>query len=356
MARRWTAGEDAALSRLYREGVAVREIAGELGRSEDAVNARRRHLGIAARRRRMAWSYREDAMLAAATRARLPAAIVAERIGRSVGQVRWRRRTLGLVSSASQPYADAEDSALRAAVAAGGGLDDLAGRLGRSSAALRLRAAKLGLYVPVARRRWSAAEDAALRDGYDTGLSCAEIARALPGRTPAAVAARARKLGLPTHARRWTAADEQRLRRLAGEHTIEQLTRLLGRTPDALRQRARKLQLDLADNDVPERRGLRWTPAEDDLLRLHPGLNPAALARLTGRSDRAVTIRLSQLGLRTGRERSPHHTASRLGHLTLGERALLERELDPGSPRRVLVLARRLGLPPPALRPGGRGS
>jgi hypothetical protein len=246
-------------------------------------------------------------------------------------------------------YAEQEDSTLRATVAAGRSLDELAGQLGRSSGALRLRAVKLGLYVPVARRRWSAAEDAAVRDGYDIGLSCAEIARALRGRTPAAVVARARKLGLPTHARRWTTADDRRLRRLAGEHTIEQLTRLLGRTPDALRQRARKLRLDLADNDVSERRGMRWTPAEDDLLRLHPGLNPAALARLTGRSDRAVTIRLSKLGLRAGRERSPHHATARLGHLTPGEQAVLERELEPGNPRRVLMLARRLGLPPPVL-------
>jgi hypothetical protein len=38
-------------------------------------------------------------------------------------------------------------------------------------------------------------------------LSCREIARELPGRTLAAVAARARKIGLATHGRLWTAAD-----------------------------------------------------------------------------------------------------------------------------------------------------
>lgn len=337
------------MARLYRDGVAVREIAACLGRTADAVNARRRHLEIPARRARMAWSEREDAVLAAATRAGLPAWVVGERIGRPVGQIRWRRRALGLAASAARPYAPDEDAALRTIVAVAGSLDELAGRLGRSHSALRLRAVKLGLVRPGERRRWTPSEDAAIRDGYDTGLSCREIARQLPGRTLGAVAARASKLGLATHARRWTAADDERLRALAERHRIDELARLLGRTPDGLRQRARKLGLVLLEHRASGRGGARWTAPEDDLLRLHAGLNPAILAGLVGRSDRAVTIRLSKLGLRTGRERSPHHAAPRLGDLTPGERVLLERELEPGNPRRLLTLARRLGLPSPVL-------
>jgi hypothetical protein len=353
-ARRWARREDATLARLYRDGVAVKDIAVRLDRSVDAVNARRSHLGIPARRARMAWSQREDAVLAAATRARLPAAVVAERVRRPVGQVRWRRRALGLVSPPARAYTADEDAAVRATVAAGGSLEELATRLGRSPGALRLRAVKLGLLSPVRRRRWSVGEDAALRDGYDTGLSCREIAGALPGRTPGAVAARAAKLGLATHARRWTAADDRRLRRLAGEHNVEDLARLLGRTPDALRQRARRMRLILHEDDSARRRGKRWTAAEDELLRLHPGLNPATLARLLARSDRGITIRLAKLGLRSGRESSPHHAASRLGDLTPGEQALLDRELDPADPRRLLALARRLALPSKVLAGSNR--
>jgi hypothetical protein len=344
MARRWTRREDAILARLYRDGVAVREIAAQLGRSEDAVNGRRRHLEIAARRARMAWSGREDAVMAAATRAGLPAWVVAERLGRPLGQVQWRRRALGLASSAARRYVPDDDAAIRATFGERGDIEELARRLGRSPAALRLRAVKLGLHRPVRRPRWSASEDAAVRDGYDNGLRCREIARELPGRTPAAVAARARKLGLATHARRWTAADDQRLRQLAAHHRVEELARVLGRTPDALRQRARNLGLALRESEAPARSGARWSAAEDDLLRLHAGLNPAVLARLLGRSDRAITIRLSQLGLRAGRERSPHHAAPRVGDLTPGERALLEREANPRNPRRLLTLSRRLGV------------
>jgi hypothetical protein len=349
MARRWTKREDVILARLYRDGVAVREIAERLSRTVDAVNARRLHLEIPSRRARASWSQNEDAVLAGATRAGLPAWVVAQRLGRPVGQIRWRRRALRLAGSPARPYSPADDAAIRAVFRDRGDVQSLALRLGRSPEALRLRAAKLGLYRPARRRRWSAGEDATVRDGYDSGLSCAEIARELPGRTPAAVAARAGKLGLATHARRWTALDDERLRRLAGSYRLEELARRLGRTPDALRQRAAKLGLAPLESSASPRAGTPWTAAEDELLRLHTGLNPAVLSGLLGRSDRAVTIRLSKLGLRAGRERSPHHTAPRLGAFTAGERALLERELRPDNPRQLVTLARRLGLSTTAL-------
>jgi len=349
MIRRWSKHEDAALARLYGNGVAVREIAERLGRTVDAVNARRVHLEIRSRRARASWSEREDVVLAAATRAGLPAWVLAERLGRPLGQIRWRRRALGLAAPAARPYSAADDEAIRLVFRDDRNVQELAARLGRSPEALRLRAVKLGAYRPARRRRWSAGEDAAVRDGYDSGLSCAEIARELPGRTPAAVTARARKLGLATHARRWTTLDDERLRRLAGGHPVEELARRLARTPDALRQRASKLGLAPLAGGAPPRAGARWTAAEDELLRLHAGLNPGVLGPLLGRSDRAVTIRLSKLGLRAGRERSPHHTAPRFGAFTAGERALLERELAPDNPRQLVTLARRLGLSSTAL-------
>lgn len=352
MGERWTAREDALLTRLYRAGAPMRHIAEALERSEDAVNARRSALRLPARRLPAPWSPREDALLQAAARAGLSAPMVAERLGRPVGQVRWRRRVLGLVSSPSRPYAPAEDAALCALFERGGSLEQMARTLGRTPDALRLRAAKLDLYRPACRRRWSPGEDAAIRDGYDSGLSCGEIARGLRGRTAAGVAARARQLGLATHARRWTTADDERLRRLASSHRPQDMARLLGRTPDALRQRARKLAVALPPASAPARAGERWTPQDDELLRMHPGLNPATLAELLGRSDRAVTIRLAKLGLRSGRERSPHRRTTPLGRLTPGEQALLDRELRGDAPRRRLLVARRLGLPASAVAPG----
>lgn len=352
MARRWTAQEDATLARLYRAGVAVREIATAVARSEDAVNARRTALGLSARRTPPRWSCPEDALLEAATLGGLSANIVAEQLGRPLGQVRWRRRLLGLVSQTSRPYRPDDDAVLRSVFEDGGGLAEPAVRLGRTPDALRLRAAKLGLYRPVARQRWSPGEDAVVRDGYDNGLSCGEIARRLRGRNAAGVAGRARRLGLATHARRWTAADDERLRRLAGTHRLQDLARLLGRTPDALRQRARKLDLAVPSAGGLPRAGQPWTADEDELLRLHAGLNPASLAELVGRSDRAITIRLAKLGLRAGRERSPHRRTAARGPLSPGEQVLLRRELGVDAPRRRLLVARRLGVSASLLAPG----
>jgi hypothetical protein len=134
---------------------------------------------------------------------------------------------------------------------------------------LRLRAAQLGLHRPPRRPRWSAFEDAIVRDGYADGLTCEEIAARLSQRTSTAIAARARKLGLATYARRWTVGDDARLGRLLARRSVDEAARLLGRTPDAVRQRARKLGIAAPAPREIVRAGARWSAAEDELLVLH---------------------------------------------------------------------------------------
>lgn len=205
--------------------------------------------------------------------------------------------------------------------------------------------ASSGLHRPAPRRRWSASEDAIVRDGYANGLSCDEVAAALAQRTPTAVAARARRLGLATYARRWTVEDDIRLRRILPRCSVDHAARLLSRTPEGVRRRARRL--GLASPRPPEvtHAGARWTPDEDGLLRLHAALNPAVLGTLLGRSDHAVVRRLRRLGLRAGRFRSPHHPSSSNGGLTPGQRALVEREFRDKGGRAVLSLEARLQRP-----------
>jgi hypothetical protein len=307
MATRWGVSEDRQLRALYAAGTPLGAIANRLGRSEDAINARRALLGLPARRQAAQWSALADALVREATLAGVPATELARRMHRSVEQVRGRRRALGLAAPSRRAYTPAEDAAIAQAWAAGAGIDDLARRLGRSRDALLLHARVLGLHHPEPRRRWSGEEDCTLRDGYAEGLTCEAIARTLAARTPAAVAARARKLGLATYARRWTDLDDIRLSRALSHRTIEQTARALGRTPEAIRRRAAALGIDVPPPSPGRRAGTRWTPHDDEFLRLHPGLDPALLAALLGRSDRAVAARLRQLGLRAGRHRSPHH-------------------------------------------------
>jgi hypothetical protein len=330
---------------MYGAGAPLRAIAQKLGRSEDAVAGRRRALRLRVRRASRPWSELEEAFLRIATEEGLPAAAVARRLQRPVESVRLRRRQLGLSRPAARHYSADDDTMLRARWSAGTDIEALARELGRSPDAVRLHARRLGLHHPPARRRWTSAEDASVRDGYGDGLRCEEIAAALPGRSATAVAARARKLGLATYARRWTREDDARLPGLLEIRSLEAAARVLGRTPEAVRRRASKLALALPAGMVTMRSGEPWTVAEDELLKLHAAVNPSVLAGLLGRSDRAVVSRLRHLGLRAGRWRSPHHPVPTNGELTPGERALVERELQVRGSRALLSLEQRLERP-----------
>lgn len=143
---------------------------------------------------------------------------------------------------AGRPYGPVEDEQIRRCVEQDGDLATLAERLGRSPSALRLHAQRLGLHHPVQRRRWAEWEDAVIRDGYTSALPCAAIARQLPGRSPASVVARARRLKLVTYAQRWNRLEDQLLMQLiARGDTLANVAERLGRTPEAIRRHAARL-------------------------------------------------------------------------------------------------------------------
>ena len=346
VARRWTPADDERLHRGYRAGVPLASIAAELGRSTDALVARRKLLGIPSRREQRAWSMLEDRLLEASIRSRIPATLLAGRLQRSVEQIRVRRRHLGLETPAGRRYSAEDDALLVRGWGDGASVDALARQLRRSPDAVRLHAAQLGLYSPAGRRRWTVDEDAIVRKGYAEGHTCRRIADELGARTEGAVAARARKLGLATYARAWSRTDDERLRRLIAQRSVADTARALSRTPEAVRMRARRLGLAGALGAAPARGGAQWTAAEDDVLRLHAELHPGALAVRLGRSDRAVATRMRKLGLRDGRERSPHHSAAAHGEFTAGELRLIDRELPHATGRALLSLADRLNRSP----------
>lgn len=354
MARRWHPAADAALARLYADGIRLDVIAARLGRSTDALTARRTHLGLVARRGAVLWSADHDALLEAATRAGIPATSVAQQLGKSVTQVRRRRGRLLGVRRPARPYLSWEDEAIRAAWVRRHDVGELARRLGRSPDAVRLRARVLGVHRPLPRARWAKLEDQALRTAYSAGLSCAEISDSrLPTRSAGAVTARARKLGLANYARRWTGAEERQLELLiASDLPLDQIALSLTRTPEAIRQRLRKLGRRPPDAR-PHRRGTeRWSAAEDDLLRQNRGAHPSRLASALGRSDHAVRRRQAALGLRSN-SRSPHHALTPTRSFAPAEDRLLERELDANSGTQgnhLLALSARLGHPPGELR------
>jgi len=150
VATRWSTAEDQLLRRLYADQLPVQRIAGRLGRSPDAVVARRQKLSVASRRRSRPWSRREEALLRAGTEAGLSASLLAQRLGRSTEQVRTRRRTLVPARPPARPYLAHDDDAIRICLAERGGFTALGRRLGRSSDAVRLHAQQLGIHLPTA--------------------------------------------------------------------------------------------------------------------------------------------------------------------------------------------------------------
>lgn len=347
----WRPSEDALLIRLYARGRPRKEIAARLGRSVDAIDARRRTLGCKARAPRRAWQSGEDELLQRARTAGIPTTELAPRLGRSVEAVRLRQRQLGLSRPAARPYGADDDETLRERWNGGAELAQLAPELGRSVDALRLRARQLGLSSPPPRRRWRPEDDRLLREGYAHGLTCAAIAETLlPERTTGAIAARAALLGLAVHGRLWSAHDERELAALASRRVpLEQAARRLQRTPEAIRRRARTLGLaPLApERHTSEKR--RWRADEDELLRRTPAADLALLSRRLGRSDHAIRRRMATLELRAGRERSPHRAPEQRTTLTVGERRLVLSALETAGGK-LLTLSRRLGQPPGELR------
>jgi len=145
----------------------------------------------------------------------MPATAIAPLLSRPPEQVSRRRRLLLGGAPRGIPYTPVEDNAITLCWADGRDVAALARELGRPAGSLRLRAQKLGLQCPAPRARWRPYEDVSLRDGYERGLTCAQIAIELAERTPSAIAARAGKLGLATYARTWTPREDRDLRRLS---------------------------------------------------------------------------------------------------------------------------------------------
>jgi hypothetical protein len=351
MAARWSREDDVLLARLYGEGEPLRTMSERLGRSEDAIVARRRALTIA--RRDGGWSAAQDALIVAASRAGLPASAVSAALGIPADRVRRRRSKLVGARAAASRYRAADDAAIAHVFSVGGDLAALSESLGRSPGALRARARALGVSTARSRRRWTPAEDDALRAGYRDGCSCRHIAERIGGtRSAAAIAARARKLGLSTYGRSWSTGDDEWLRLLLQSGmTLDAVALTVVRSPDAVRQRARKLAVAMPPTTVGRRTGQRWTPDEDAVLRAHVAANPIVLASTLGRSANAVRARMRALALTARRQRSPHDRVPRPGKLSPGELAVLSRELlAHPEPARMLTVARRLRRPPAAIR------
>lgn len=196
----------------------------------------------------------------------------------------------------SRRWTDAEDQALRRLWAdASLSLDAIGAAVGRSRAAVHARAGALGLPSRTTWRRWSDEDLARLRALYDAGVTGAEIAAQL-GRTLASVQQRLSELGVATRQRRWTDAEIRQARRLKREGVhMREIARRLGRST---REVSRQTQ------GISARR--RWSEEDDATLLDRWGeLSVEQLAALLNKTPCAVRRRLRMLRQRGCPELAP---------------------------------------------------
>lgn len=106
-----------------------------------------------------------------------------------------------------------------------------------------------------------------------------------------------------------------RLRLLASERMpVASIAQALGRTPQAVITRARRGGIALPAAPIAPRAGLRWTAAEDELLRVHAALNPAVLCELLGRSPSSITAAHAATGVARGALPPPPGVPARRAH------------------------------------------
>jgi hypothetical protein len=349
VSRRWTVDDERLLRSLYEADEPIRVIAVRLDRSEDAIEAHRRVIGVQHRSRPMrTWTPSEDAFLVAATEAQVPASEIGRRLGRTADAVRRRREICGITRPPHRPYTALDDERLRIGVRSGASFGELAVRLGRTPGAVRLRAKTLGLIESTPRRRWRGDEDDLLRFGYRSGWPAGEIhARLLRERTVTAICARARILGLAVYGRRWTAAEDRRLRDLVGKGlSVNLIAAELHRTREAVaaRCRANGFARPPLVAGTTGRNHRRWTEREDEWLRSSTDVDTQTLARRLGRSEAAVRRRRKVL-LAVGTTRTQHHPG--LGGAVSVTPAQVQQvaRAMPVTATRLIALSKRLQLP-----------
>jgi hypothetical protein len=142
-------------------------------------------------------------------------------------------------------------------------------------------------------RPWTAEDEARLRANY-RGRRDSALMALFPGRTRASVATHIQRLGLTgANAPRWTAAEDAVLRREYRGNPAAFVARLPGRSAKAIQVRAVALGVT-----VPT----RWSPTEDAILRRewHDVGARTLKGKLPGRTWHAIRGRAILLGLPLG--------------------------------------------------------
>lgn len=142
---------------------------------------------------------------------------------------------------------------------------------------------------------WTSSDIEQLREAYRQGTNRNEIARLL-GRTRNSVEYKAARLKIersnPRQTRPWTTAEHAILNDMHLSSTADEIASILGRS--IISVESKRLELNYRKRSAR----LTWSQAEDEFLTsLYATHDNVAIARIIGRTPKAVHQRISVLGL-----------------------------------------------------------
>lgn len=306
----WMPDEVATLERLFRDDIAIDEIASAIGRRIHGVRDKIATLGLRRNSQRN-WSEAEDAWLTREYGSR-PASALAQDLGRACTAVYARAGLLGLTEGNAPRWTEWEDAQLRAGFERAIPVAQIAVLIGRPLSGTITHASNLGLRHPNNPPGWTEAEAARALTLAAEGHRYVDIiemmvAEGFPRRTKAGFGPHLRKLGYGRGwGRPWTSDEDALLMRVYADGTSRTpLIARLGRTTHSIKWRAEYLGLrGTHANRDGFRSGPVWTEGDIATLREHYGKMPMTdLATKMGRTKASLFTRAHILGLVHGYQR-----------------------------------------------------
>jgi hypothetical protein len=241
--RQWSEEETDYLIQHYKNTPA-RQISNILGKCEDSIRRKAKSLHIT-KTKKNRWTVNEMEVLRQLWQQGYTSTQIAERIGKTIssteGQLRRQKLNFVLEKRNRRRWSE-EEIAYLVEHYEKISLRQLSDSLGRTVPLVRLKAQSLNLPKKKAPAFWTLEETDFLKKYYNT-LSFEQIAEKLGNRTPAAVHAKTKKLGLRKETS-WTAQEIDTLRKYYKTLPYKQIAEKLGnRTPDAVKGKALGLGL-----------------------------------------------------------------------------------------------------------------
>lgn len=189
-----------------------------------------------------------------------------------------------------------EDNAVLRELAKTLDLSEIATKMNRATSAVRLQAERQNIKIMPNKKLWTENNNKELQALIEEGKSLLEICKIM-GKKDATVLKKARELNLDIKTegqRKWSDEEIVRLKELSQTKKIGELVKELNRTSSSIKAMAKKLGINVTSDRK------KWTEEEYKLLEkltMVDKKNPKEIAKILGRTEDAIIIKINRSGL-----------------------------------------------------------